>query len=251
MTLRVESGIATLTLNRPEKRNAIDEQIADEICHALDDISDNDEINILIVTGAGKTFCAGGDLSVPVFDFEDEASRFEFIRNIQRFIAKLRSLEIPVIGSINGAAIGAGCDLALACDVRIVSEKASFSEVFTRMGLVPDCGGSYFLPRLIGVSKACEMILTGDSIDAHEAERIGLVNRVVPHEGLHEATMEFASKLTAIPQFSLRKAKLAIYRGLSLDLETQLKHEAKDQALCVGNPETRAIRSKWLKGMER
>ena len=129
----------------------------------------------------------------------------------------------PIIAAVNGAAVGAGCDLALACDIRIASDQARFSEIYIRRGIVPAMGGTYFLPRIVGIAKACELIWTGDMVDAREAERIGLVTKVVPHEELEVATMEFAEKLASSAPLVIQATKLAIYAGLDMDLETTMQ----------------------------
>jgi enoyl-CoA hydratase/carnithine racemase len=232
--LKIEDCIATLTLNRPEKKNALSYRICDEICDAIDEIMNNDEVRVLIITGAGAAFSAGGDLEThPAVTAKDRETRIKHLRHSVRVASKLRSLEIPLIGSINGPALGAGCDIACACDIRIVSEKATFGEIFIRVGFVPDFGGAYFLPRLVGIAKTCELIFTGDPIDAYTAERVGLANKVVPHDCLEAATMELASKLAAFSPFAMKKAKAAIYRAFSTDLDSELKAGAEAQALCL------------------
>jgi len=232
--LKMEDGIATLTFNRPEKRNALDYQMCDEICDAVHEIANNDEVRVLVLTGAGSAFSAGGDLEThPAATAKDRETRIKHLRHSVQVASELRSLEMPLIGSINGPALGAGCDIACACDIRIVSEKATFGEIFIRVGFVPDFGGAYFLPRLVGIAKTCELIFTGDPVDAYEAERIGLANKVVPHERLGGATMELASKLAAFSPFAMKKAKAAIYRAFSTDLDSELKAGAEAQALCV------------------
>ena len=232
--LKTEDGIATLTLNRPKKKNALSYRICDEICDAVDEIANNDKAKVLVLTGAGSAFCAGGDIeSHPAIIAKDRETRIKHLWHSVQVASKLRGLEIPLIGSINGPALGAGCDIACACDVRIVSEKATFGESFIRVGFVPDFGGAYFLPRLVGIAKTCELIFTGDPIDAYEAERIGLANKVVPHDRLEAATMELASKLAAFSPFAMKEAKAAIYRAFSTDLDSELKVGAEAQALCL------------------
>lgn len=232
--LRIEDGIATLTFNRPEKKNALSYLICDEICDAVDKVANNDEARVLVLTGAGSAFSAGGDLEThPATTAKDRETRIKHLRHSVQVASKLRSLEIPLIGSINGPALGAGCDIACACDIRIASEKATFGEIFIRVGFVPDFGGAYFLPRLVGMAKTCELIFTGDPIDAYEAERIGLANKVVPHDRLEDVTMELASKLAAYSPFAMKKAKAAIYRAFSTDLDSELTAGAEAQALCL------------------
>lgn len=232
--LKIEDRIATIILNRPEKKNALDYQICDEICDAVDEVMNNDKARVLVLTGAGSAFCAGGDLAThPAATAKDRETRVKYLRHSAQVVSTLRSLDIPLIGSINGPALGAGCDIACACDIRIASEKAIFGEIFIRVGFVPDFGGAYFLPRIVGMAKTCELIFTGDSIDAYEAGRIGLANRVVSHDSLEAATTEMASKLASFSPFAMKKAKSAIYRAFSTDLDSELKAGAEAQALCV------------------
>ncbi len=232
--LEIEDGIATLTLNRPEKKNALSYRMCDEICHAVDAVAANDQARVLVLTGAGSAFCAGGDLAThPAATAKDRETRVKHLRHSVQVASKLRSLEIPLIGSINGPALGAGCDIACACDMRIASENATFGEIFIKVGFVPDFGGAYFLPRLVGMAKTCELIFTGEPIDAYEAERIGLANRVVPQESLGAVTVELASKLAAFSTFAMKKAKAAIYRAFSTDLDAELEAGAQAQAMCV------------------
>ena len=232
--LQIEDGIATITLNRPEKKNALSYLICEEVCDAVDRITDNDEVNVVILTGAGSAFSAGGDLDThPATTAKDRETRIKHLRHSVEVANKLHKLEMPLIGSINGPALGAGCDIACACDIRIVSEKATFGEIFNRVGFVPDFGGTFFLPRLVGMAKTCELIFTGDPIDAYEAERIGLANKVVPHDRLAATTRELASKLAAFSPFAMKKAKAAIYRAFSTDLVAELKIGAETQALCL------------------
>jgi 2-(1,2-epoxy-1,2-dihydrophenyl)acetyl-CoA isomerase len=200
----VEEHVATLIMNRPEKLNALDYEMGEEMKSVVDKVKADDDARVLIITGAGRAFSAGGDVqSHPVIHAKNRQELLQEIRNSQELILKLRSLEKPVIASVNGIAFGVGCELACACDLRIASEKAVFAEIFIQRGMVPDGGGTYFLPRLIGIGKTCELVLTGEPIDAKEAEKIGLVNKVVSHDSLESATKELALKLaTASPMMS-------------------------------------------------
>lgn len=228
-------GVLTITLNRPDVLNACNRQMTDEIQDALKKAERDPNVRCIVLTGAGRAFCSGEDLkarqSAGTFGFESTLrDRYNPI------VLKMRNIEKPVIGSINGVAAGAGMSLALACDIRIASEKANFIEVFVRIGLVPDAGSSYFLPRLIGLAKAYEMCFTGDSMNAEEALQFGLVNRVVPAEELESATHEFALKLAKGPTRAIGLMKRTINRGLSMELEQQLEYEVHSQET-AGNTE--------------
>ncbi len=177
-------NVVTLTLNRPEKLNAMDEALMGELERYLIEIESDPEVRAVILTGAGRGFCSGGDQSRDRTHegqqtFFDGDLGGDVIERLNRCILRMQQLPKPIIGCINGVAVGAGCNLALATDLRIASDAAKFGEVFSRIGLVPDGGGTYFLPRLVGTAKVLELIMLGDIIEAEEAHRIGLVNRVV------------------------------------------------------------------------
>lgn len=210
-------GVAKITLNRPEVLNALDGVVANELKSAMEDISKDETVRAVIITGEGRGFCSGADLGGGVV-----------LPTIHEIIKKIVTMEKPVIALVNGSATGAGCDLAMACDIRVASNEAKLSEIFVRRGLLPDCGGAYFLPRLVGLGKAKELIFTGEMIDAEEAERIGLVNKVVPVDELQSTGMELARKFAKGPTLAIGKAKIAINRAIESNLDSSLKdaHEA-------------------------
>ena len=182
--------VATLTLNRPERMNAFGGRMRQELVESLEAVRANADIRVVVITGAGKAFCTGGDLQ----EFADgtvQALSKQATSNrppMCKAVLAIHEMEKPVIAAVNGVAAGGGCNLALACDIRIASETARFAQVFTRRGLHPDWGGIYFLPRLVGYAKAAELIMSGEIVDAAEALRLGLVNRVVPADELGTAT---------------------------------------------------------------
>jgi len=227
-------GVTRIVLNRPESFNALDPRTFGELLDAVEMAGDDRDTRVVVLTGAGKAFCAGGDMKrmQEGTGLEPSDQRDE-IRQNHRIVKKIHEMEKPVIASVNGVAVGAGCDLVLACDLRIASEKARFGEVFANVGLVPDAGGTYFLPRLIGPAKACELIFTGRIIDAREAERIGLVNRVVPHEDLEKETDALAGQLADGPPLAIGMAKTGIWRGLQMDLSSELEYEAYAQSILM------------------
>ena len=220
-----EAGIATITLNRPDKMNSFSPAMNRSINQAVADAAKDDNVRVLVITATGRAFCAGADVKAMAHNADQPGGRkmggSPESDNIQLPIL-LQRFEKPVIAAINGVAVGGGLDFACACDIRIASDKARFAEVFIRRGLIPAMGGIFFLPRLVGIDKACQLIWTGDMIDAKEAERIGLVTKVVPHEELGSATRELAEKLAKGPPLAIKRAKRAIYEGLGMDLQSTL-----------------------------
>src|SRR2546427_1823742 len=218
-------GVLTVTLNRPEVLNAFNEQMVRELHEALRQAERDGAVRGVLRTGAGGGFCSGQDrrdrAGATAFSFR------ESLRNqYNPIIVAMRTIEKPVIAAVNGVAAGAGCSLALAADMRIASDRASFIEVFARVGLVPDSGSTYFLPRLVGLGKAFEIAYTAEPVDAAEALRVGLVNRVVPHDNLMPDTIALARKLAAGPTRGYGLTKRAINYGLHATLDQALEYEA-------------------------
>ncbi|HXF82227.1 MAG TPA: enoyl-CoA hydratase-related protein [bacterium] len=220
-------GVLTITLNRPEVLNAVNEQLASELHDALRDAARDTAVRCVVLTGAGRGFCSGADLreraGSPVSYREHLDATFHPL------IMTMRTMEKPLIAAVNGVAAGAGCSLALAADLRLASERASFIELFARIGLVPDSGSTWFLPRLVGLGKAFELTYTTDPVDAAEALRLGLVNRVVPHDELIAATTALAARLAAGPTKAYGLTKRALYYGQTATLEQSLAYEAQLQ----------------------
>jgi 2-(1,2-epoxy-1,2-dihydrophenyl)acetyl-CoA isomerase len=234
-------SIVTLTLNRPETLNAMNEPMMGELERILIELDADATVRAVILTGAGRAFSSGGDQKR---DRAGEGQAFfdgdlggALIERLNRCILRMQRLEKPIVGSINGVAAGAGLNIALATDLRIAADTARFGEVFARVGLVPDGGGTYFLPRLIGTAKAMEMILLADIIDAHEALRIGLVNSVVPAEQLENETRKLAERLAHGPTVAYGLAKTGLYQGLGMSLEDVLNMEARNQAIAGRTPD--------------
>jgi enoyl-CoA hydratase/carnithine racemase len=227
-------GIQTITLNRPEKLNAFVGHMRRDLAEALEHAGSDRNVRVVVITGAGRAFCAGGDVAF-MAELMQRRDAEEFSRILgagRRVILAIRQLAKPVIASINGPASGAGCNLALACDLRIAASNATFSQSFAKVGLHPDWGGTYFLPRLVTPNKACEMFFLGESIDAEEALRLGIVNRVVAPEELEAATLELAERLRAAPPIALAAAKHAVYVSQAADLEEMLRYETEAQLRC-------------------
>lgn len=219
-----QNGVATITLNRPQALNAFTAQMNQEMQEALKDAEADTDIRSIVITGAGRAFSAGQDLKGRTR--EQRGSLGESLRErYNPIILRLRRTEKIVLAAVNGVAAGAGCNLALACDLRIASEEARFIEAFVRVGLGPDCGGSFFLPRLVGLNKALELLLLGEPVDAREALRIGLVTQVVPAAEFPHATRDIAERLAHGPR-SIGLIKRALNRTLLPELEAQLDYEA-------------------------
>ena len=219
----VRDKIATITLNRPERLNAFTLEMLDLWVEALCDARQNDAVQVVVVTGAGRAFCSGGD--VGGMAERGEMNALEHKRSLElvhRIPLALAEIDKPVIAAMNGAAVGAGLDMALMCDLRFAAAGARFSEGYVKVGLIPGDGGTYFLPRLVGTAKALELLWTGDFVDAVEAERTGLVNRVVEADQLMPTVYEFAGRLASGPTVAIRTIKRAVYQGWQMDLRTHL-----------------------------
>jgi len=207
-----KENIGLLTINRPEKMNAISQELTAELSLFLDEIENDDELRVIVITGAGdKAFVAGADINELV-DRDARLGR-RVSRERQEIFSRIENLHVPVIAAVNGYALGGGLELALACSIRICSEKAQFGAPEVKLGIIPGDGGTQRLPRLVGQGRAMEMIITGDFIDAQEAYRIGLVNKVFPPEKLKEEAMELAKKIASRPPLAVRYAKEAVNRS--------------------------------------
>ncbi len=220
-------GVMAITLNRPDVLNAVNDQMAGELRDTLRQGTRDAAVRCVVITGAGRGFCSGQDL-------RDRAGgptsyREHLHATYNPVISLIRTMEKPVLAAVNGVAAGAGCSLALAADLRVASERASFIEVFSRVGLVPDSGSTWFLPRLVGLGKALELAYLAEPVDAQEALRLGLVNRVVPHEDLMAKTMDLAQRLAAGPTRAYGLTKRAMTYALRSTLEDALDYEAHMQ----------------------
>ena len=223
-------GVLILTLNRPDALNSFNVEMKEAVLSALKDAGRDKSVRVVVLTGAGRAFSAGQDLKErQQADAADLGTELRVRYN--PIVLAMRRMEKPVIGAINGVAAGAGISVALACDIRIASESASFIEVFGRVGLVPDTGSSWFLPRLVGYARAAEMSFTTDPVDAATAERIGLVNRVVPADQLMTDTNALAARLARSAPIALALAKRALNRSLETNLEQALEFEAELQSI--------------------
>ena len=233
ITFEKEERVAIITFNRPDKLNALSPRLRVDIAQAIDAVSDDEETRVVVVTGAGRGFCSGADLSIGGSNNPADLGLGERHRldPVGWLCIRIHHLHKPTIAAVNGVAAGAGLSLALACDMRIASETARFGSIFVKRGLVPDNGSTYFLPKLVGVAKACELMFVGDFIDAKEAERIGMVNGTVPPDQLMPVTMDLAIKIAKGPPLAIQLTKRAIYKGLTRDLTSQVEYEAYTQAI--------------------
>ncbi|MBE0414959.1 MAG: enoyl-CoA hydratase [Dehalococcoidia bacterium] len=237
-----EEGIATITLNRPERMNAYSPKMRFGIARAIEEAADDPEIRVLILTGAGdRGFCTGNDWVLQASQNPADAGLGERYRfsPLGWLAARVHRLDKPSIAAVNGVAAGGGFGLALSCDFRIASENARFGPVFIRRGLALDTGVAYFLPRLVGLPKALEICLSGDLLDAREAERIGLVNRVVPFDELMKEARSFAAKLTKQAPIAAQMTKRQIYRAQLLSLEETLEFETYLQQFCINSEDVK------------
>lgn len=234
LTIEVEDGIAILYLDRPEKLNAMNETMFRELGVAADHIRDDPDIRVAIITGRGRAFSAGIDLSTADMLTGADVTRFRvLVRVIQRNFRAFELIEKPVIAMVNGHALGAGTQIALSCDMILASSEATFGLLEVNLGLVTDLGASQKLPRFIGIHRAKELILTGKRIDAAEADRIGLVNAVYSPESLLEETMALANHFKSLPALPVGLCKIAIDRSLDGSVESGLEYEAQSQSLCI------------------
>ena len=226
-------GVCTITLNRPEVYNAFNEKMKEEFNDALREAGRDVQARAVVIRGAGeKAFCSGQDLKEHSGSKRSLKESLE--QNYNPMIRKIRTMEKPVVAMINGVAAGAGCSLALACDMRLMSTTAKLIEIFIRIGLVPDSGSHWFLPRLVGISRAFEYAATGRDIPADEAERVGLVNKVVPPAELEAETLDLARRLAKAPTKAIGLIKRTLNKALASDLESILEYEALIQQIASG-----------------
>lgn len=233
--------IGRLVLNRQEKLNAFFGAMRDEIGDGLEELGADDSVRVVVVTGRGRAFCAGADVKYMHELLEegnfDEANAL--VDAGRRVIEAVTGMPKPVIAALNGPAAGGGANLALCCDLRIASDRASIGQTFNRIGLHPDWGGTWIVPRLVGSAKATELFMFAEMVPAREALEMGLVNRVVPHDELEAATREWAERLAAKPALSLALAKRAIHRSWTATLDEMLTFEAEAQNRCFRSPDAR------------
>ncbi|HXO86814.1 MAG TPA: enoyl-CoA hydratase/isomerase family protein [Gemmatimonadales bacterium] len=233
--VEISDHIGNVTLNRPDKANAFDPEMCEDLLEALRMLAGADQVRVIVITGAGKAFCAGADLGVLGTQGE------QLVRAGKDIALTIRNAPKPVLAAVNGAAAGGGANLALACDYRIASYRASIGQVFHKLGLGPDWGGSYFLPRLTSISKALELVWSARMVPAAEAEQLGLFDRVVLPELLAPESRSLAQHWAGMAPLAVRKAKDALYRSVHSTLEEMLDVEINDQQALFATPEARQL----------
>ena len=226
-------NIAQITLNRPERRNAVTAELLDELTDAFGRAAADEQVRAVVLTGAGKGFCAGQDLSAFGGIMTPEQVRSAVIDHYMPLILAICRLPKPIIGAINGVAAGAGCSLALACDLRIMADDASQLQAFSNIGLVPDAGSSWFLTRLVGYSRAYEIAISGERVTAQRCLELGLANRVVPADALLAEALAWAAQLAQRPTYALGLTKQVMQEAALSDLATIIQREAEFQGQCV------------------
>lgn len=242
-----DDGVRTITLARPERLNAVNPTLAAELPVALAAAAADDAVRAVVVTGAGRGFCAGLDLADPAMLGDgSRADRLDALAWVGRWVQAVVGCEKPVVAAINGPAAGAGFGLALACDIRLVSSAATMTAGYARRGLSPDAGVSYFLPRLVGLSRATDIVLTGRDIPADEAERIGLASRVLPADGFGEAALAYARQLAAGPPVALALSKRLLAQSFDRTLEAQLRDELAHIKTCFATDDVREALAAFL-----
>ena len=229
IVLEIKNGVATITLNRPEVFNSFNREMALLLQDTLDVCEKNDEVRAIVLTGNGKAFCAGQDLKEVTSAELNPGFKKILEEHYNPIITRIRSIKKPIIGAINGVAAGAGANIALACDIVVAHEKVSFIQAFSLIGLVPDSGGTFFLPRLIGFQKALALAMLGDKVSAEEAEKIGMIYKILPLESFESDVNDLALKLANMPTKALGMIKELFNKSMTNDLEAQLALESKLQ----------------------
>lgn len=250
LSLQRDEHVALITLNRPKTLNALNGALQTDIVNAVAEVREDDEIRALVITGAGRGFCSGADISggprpgVP--EQVPQNQRLDDLQWIGRQAITVGRLDKPTIAAVNGVAAGAGMSLALACDLRVGSERARFTVVFAERSLSPDSGMSYFLPRIVGYSRAADLIFTSRRVDSEEAYRIGLLDRLVAHEAIEEA-ISLAKQIAFWPPMAIRSSKRVLQRNMEVDLESALRNEVAGLSYARNAPEDlREQRQAWL-----
>ena len=230
VTLEQKGPVGVITMNRPEALNALNDQVLRDLDQVLDQVEENEEILVAVITGAGRSFVAGADIGQMSTLTAAEGKKFGALGN--RIFLKLENLSKPTIAAVNGFALGGGCELSMACDIRIASEKAKFGQPEVGLGITPGFGGTQRLPRIVGAANAMELILTAKTINAAQAKEMGLVSHVYAPEELMDKAMELANAIAANAQVAVRQSKAAIRRGLQTDMATGTAYESEAFGLC-------------------
>jgi 2-(1,2-epoxy-1,2-dihydrophenyl)acetyl-CoA isomerase len=231
--LEKSGGIANVVLNRKEKLNAFDGTMHDELYAALDEAAEDEDVRCIVLRGEGRGFSAGADLTQIVREADGDPDLGEYLRNTySRLVKRMVGIEKPIVAALHGPVYGAGVGIALACDLRVAAENTKFSVAFIKIGLMPDAGVTFLLPRVVGLGRAMEMSMLGEAVDAEEAYRIGLINKVVAEDILSEEVRNLAGRLATMPTLALGRIKHSLYASFQTDLETALEAEAEGQTFC-------------------
>lgn len=235
ITVEEKAGICTLTLNRPERLNSLNIKMFEELAEVINEINDSERIKVLVIKGRGKAFSAGGDMDLLKYlNGMETASQIQrVLSNILRLGILLKDLNKPTIASIHGYCIGAGMSLVMLCDIKIASEESIFGVEFINMGIIPDIGACYMLPRLVGLTKAKELIITSKRFNAREAESMGLINKVVSEKNLEVEVMKWADKIASLPALAVGIAKMALNKSLYCDFKDMIEFETLAQPTCL------------------
>lgn len=244
VTLEQKGNVGVITMNRPEALNALNDQVLRDLDSVLDQVEENDEILVAILTGAGRSFVAGADIGQMSTLTAAEAKKFGVLGN--RIFLKLENLTKPTIAAVNGFALGGGCELAMACDIRVASEKAKFGQPEVGLGITPGFGGTQRMPRIVGAANAMELIFTARNIGAAEAKEIGLVSHVYAPEELMDKAMELANAIAVNAQVAVRQSKAAVRRGLQADMATGAAYESEAFGLCFATEDQKNAMKAFL-----
>ncbi|MCS7122037.1 MAG: enoyl-CoA hydratase/isomerase family protein [Archaeoglobaceae archaeon] len=235
--IRKDDGVLWVKLKRPEALNSINEEIVEGLKKAVELVKKEKDVRVMVITGEGRAFCAGAD--VKMFSKMNAYEARKIIEELGKTLEEIEDLEIPVVAAVNGLALGGGCEIAMACDIIIASDKAVFGQPEINLGIIPGAGGTQRLARIVGWKKAMELCLTGDRIDAREAEKLGLVNKVVEHEKLFDEVRKFAEKLKSKSPTALMLAKQAVNRGFKISLKDGISYERDLFALSFASDDAR------------
>ena len=244
VTLEQNGAVGVITMNRPEALNALNDQVLRDLDAILDEVENNDDILVAVITGAGRSFVAGADIGQMSTLTAAEGKKFGVLGN--QIFLKLENLSKPTIAAVNGFALGGGCELCMACDIRVASEKAKFGQPEVGLGITPGFGGTQRLPRIVGAANAMELILTARNINAAQAKEIGLVSHVYAPEELMDKALELANAIAANAQVAVRQSKAAIRRGLQTDMATGVAYESEAFGLCFATEDQKDAMKAFL-----
>ncbi len=247
LKLELNQHVAHVQLNRPEFMNALNQELADEIYCCFNELGNNREVRVIVLSGAGRSFCAGGDISfLQLINSQSHMDTRHLLGDLFHKLTILARVEKPVIGALQGFVLGAGFSLALLCDLRLAAESTKFGAEFPVMGIIPELGGTYTLPALVGLGKAMELVFTARRFDADEAERMRVVNKVVPDDKLMDEVIALAHHIASLPPLALGLSKAALHKGAASNLDESIRLEANINALCYQTEDHKEAASAFL-----